>query len=109
MAGTKRLPSRVASVSRSCSASSRNLRNMIHVSMGSLSSSPLRPLSLRMMSRADLITEASCWAVDAGTLLIALRAMRSPLRYVEQFLEFGNGGLQALRAVKPRGDLDYVA
>ena len=43
--------------------SSRNLRNMIQVSMGRRSRSPLSPLSLRMISRADLMMLPSCWAV----------------------------------------------
>ena len=39
---------------------------MIQVSIGSRSRSPFRPLSLRMMSRADLMRLPSCWAVVRG-------------------------------------------
>jgi hypothetical protein len=46
--------------------SSRNLRNMIQVSRGRRSRSPLRPLSLRMICRADLMREPSRWAVVIG-------------------------------------------
>src|SRR5438445_3120789 len=67
MAGRKRLPESLASSARTLSISSRNLRNMIQVSIGRRSRSPLRPLSLRMMSRQDLTIEASCWAVDCWT------------------------------------------
>jgi len=38
--------------------------NIIQVSMGRRSRSPLSPLSLRMMSRQDLTRLASCCAVD---------------------------------------------
>ena len=54
MAGRNFLPRSLASSSRICSMSSRNLRNMIQVSIGRRSRSPLRPLSFRMMSRQDL-------------------------------------------------------
>src|SRR6266566_4547411 len=67
MAGRKRLPESLASSARTLSISSRNLRNMIQVSIGRRSRSPLRPLSLRMMSRQDLTMEASCCAVDCWT------------------------------------------
>src|SRR5438876_243392 len=79
MAGRKRSPARVASSSRSCSVSSRNFRNMIQVSIGSRSRSPLRPLSLRMMSRADLTMLASRWDVVTcgdGRLLLRPRLTR---------------------------------
>src|ERR1043166_2775399 len=59
--------------------SSRNLRNMTHVSMGNLSRSPLSPLSFRMMSRADLIREPNCWLLTigrSGTIFSDLRIMR---------------------------------
>src|SRR6266481_5025340 len=56
-----------ASSSRCTSRSSRNLRNMIHVRSGNRSRSPFRPLSLRMMSRADLSRLPSdCGVVGAG-------------------------------------------
>ena len=59
-------PRSTASVSRCCSISSRNLRNMTQVRMGRRSRSPERPLSLRMIWRADLMMPASCWAVVGG-------------------------------------------
>ena len=64
--GPKRFPASAASCSRCNSRSSRNLRNMIQVSIGSRSRSPFRPLSLRMMSRADLIRLPRDWAVVSG-------------------------------------------
>jgi hypothetical protein len=60
MKGLWTLPAIAALSSSIRSRSSRNLRNMIHVSIGSRSRSPLRPLSLRMVSRADLTMEPSC-------------------------------------------------
>ena len=66
MAGLKRFPSSFASVSRTCSMSSRNFRNMTHVSIGRRSRSPFRPLSLRMMSRQDLTRLPKAWAVVRG-------------------------------------------
>ena len=60
MAGRNFLPRELGLlVSARVSRSSRNFRNMIQVSIGSRSRSPLSPLSLRMMSRADL---SSCRA-----------------------------------------------
>src|SRR3990172_3794598 len=104
MAGTNRSARSVASVSRTCSMSSRNLRNMIQVSIGSLSRSPLRPLSFRMMSLADLITEASCWAVEVA-LLTVLWAMLSPLGGVEERLKLGDSIRQRLRSAELVCDL----
>ena len=54
MAGRKRLAGERGFLLALDSRSSRNLRNMIQVSIGSRSRSPFSPLSLRMMSRADL-------------------------------------------------------
>jgi len=48
------------------SMSSRNFRNMIQVSIGSLSRSPFSPLSLRMIWRADLMMRSSRWATVSG-------------------------------------------
>ena len=62
--GSERLSCKLGLCPRACcSMSSRNFRNMIQVSIGRRSRSPLRPLSLRMMSRQDLIRLPSCWAV----------------------------------------------
>lgn len=60
----RRILARDASI---CSMSSRNLRNMTHVSSGSRSRSPDRPLSLRMIWRQDLITVPSRSAVVFGS------------------------------------------
>src|SRR5438552_2640071 len=46
---------------------------MIHVSIGNLSRSPLSPLSLRMMSRADLIRLPRDWAVVGALLILDMR------------------------------------
>src|SRR5690348_15662662 len=66
MAGLNFSPASLASSSRCCSRSSRNLRNMIQVSSGRRSRSPFNPLSLRMMSRALLRRLPSICAVVIG-------------------------------------------
>ena len=66
IAGRNRLPASFASSARCCSRSSRNLRNMIQVSSGRRSRSPFSPLSLRIMSRADLMLEPRLCAVVSG-------------------------------------------
>ncbi len=66
MAGRYFLRPNLARLSSICSISSRNFRNMIHVSIGSRSRSPESPLSFRMMSRADFIREPSCCVVVCG-------------------------------------------
>ena len=58
-----------------CSMSSRNLRNMIQVSIGRRSRSPLSPLSLRMMSRQDLTMDESRCAVVRGCAFFCVRAI----------------------------------
>jgi len=63
MAGRNLSPFRIASCSRIFSMSSMNLRNITQTSMGKRSRSPERPLSLRMMSRQDLMMLPSCCAV----------------------------------------------
>src|SRR5438445_13855620 len=65
-AARKRLPLILASSSRICSMSSRNLRNITQVSIGRRSRSPLSPLSFRMMSRQALTMEERRWAVVKG-------------------------------------------
>src|SRR4051812_22063928 len=52
--------------------SSMNFKNMIQVSMGRRSRSPLSPLSFRMMSRADLIKLLSRCGVDGAAALSRL-------------------------------------
>src|SRR5437016_11367913 len=85
MAGRNFLPASLASSWRCCSRSSRNLRNMIHVSSGSRSRSPFKPLSLRMMSRADLSREPrDCAVVGTGA------AGSLALGGIESSLEFGH-------------------
>src|SRR5438132_1509484 len=69
MAGLNFFVASLASPSRWSSKSSRNFKNMIQVSIGNRSRSPFSPLSLRMMSRADLMSEASDWTVVAFRLL----------------------------------------
>jgi hypothetical protein len=59
-----------ASCSAICSMSSRNLRNIIQVSIGNRSRSPLSPLSLRMMSRHDLTIDERRWAVVEGLCIL---------------------------------------
>ena len=46
---------------------------MTQVSIGNRSRSPLRPLSFRMMSRADLMRLPSCWAVVLGGSVFVAR------------------------------------
>src|SRR5437867_3829296 len=82
MAGLNFFAASFASPSRWNSKSSRNFKNMFQVSIGNRSRSPLRPLSLLMMSLADLISAPRDWAVvgDAGGGL-GFCAMRiSPVR-----------------------------
>ena len=67
IAGLKGMPLSSARVLRAPSKSSRNFKNMIQVSMGRRSRSPLSPLSFRMMSRADLMMLPSCCAVVCGS------------------------------------------
>ena len=69
-AGRKRLPPIFASCFAICSMSSRNFRNMIQVSIGNRSRSPLSPLSLRMMSRQDFTMDESRWAVVRGWVFL---------------------------------------
>ncbi len=53
---------------------------MIQVSIGSRSRSPLSPLSLRMMSRADLTMADSRWAVVRGCAFFCVRAILLDLK-----------------------------
>ena len=77
IAGLNFLLASAASSSRCNSRSSRNFRNIIHVSNGKRSRSPFSPLSLRMMSRADLRRLPSICDVVIG----AARLRRSCLIY----------------------------
>src|SRR5438128_2567606 len=85
MARRNVLPARDASCSRCSSKSSKNLRNMIHVSSGNRSRSPFSPLSLRMMSRADLRRLPRDWAVVGAGVAEVFFALGG----IEVLLEFG--------------------
>src|ERR1700737_4678075 len=102
MAWRNFLPARVASSFRVSSMSSRNLRNMIQVSIGKRSRSPLNPLSFRMMSRLDFTMLPSCWAVDFGTSIFVLRGVISleNLGSVEKRLHLAHGRTHFLRATE---------
>ena len=59
---------------------------MIHVSSGKRSRSPFKPLSLRMMSRADLSRLPSDWAVVGATFVLTFvlgGIERPPLRWAQ--------------------------
>src|SRR5947209_19640607 len=96
--------------SRMASWSSRNLRNRSQVSMGRRSRSPLRPLSFRMMSRADLTRLPRRWAVVWGWPLPFFFAMSflSSGRRVEQGLELVDRLPELFRAAEQAGDLHHV-
>ncbi len=68
-------PSRGPSCAGICFMSSIYFRNMIHVSIGRRSRSPLSPLSFRIMSRADLMRLPSCCAVVSGWESFLARAI----------------------------------
>src|SRR5262245_5313267 len=98
MAGLKVFPASRASSSRWDSRSSRNFRNMIQVSSGSRSRSPLSPLSLRMMSRADLMRALrDCAVVTAAAI------RRSALRGIEVPLELVHGRSKRIGAPEKLG------
>src|SRR5437867_12741623 len=104
MAGRNFLPASFASSCRCNSRSSRNLRNMIHVSSGSRSRSPFKTLSLRMRSRADLISEPrDCAVVGAGG------AESFALGGIELSLEFGHGRAQPLGTAEQPDDVRHGA
>src|SRR5437667_661735 len=104
MAGRNFLPASLASSSRCCSRSSRNFRNMIHVSSGRRSRSPFRPLSLRMMSRADLSREPrDCAVVGPGA------AGSFALGGIELSLEFGHSRSELIGAAEKLDDVRHSA
>src|SRR6266851_4846932 len=103
-AGRNFFPASAAPCWRCASRSSRNFRNMIHVSSGNRSRSPFRPLSLRMMSRADLSSEPRAWAVVAGAARGAFA-----LGGIELGLELGHGSAQLLRVTEQLDDLGHGA
>src|ERR1700691_4441998 len=92
------LPASLASSSRCCSRSSRNLRNMIHVSNGRRSRSPFSPLSFRMMSRADLRRLPSICDVVVGAALFA--PFFFDLGGIEESLKFVYGQPKLFRAAE---------
>ena len=105
MAGRNFLPASAASSSRCSSRSSRNFRNMIQVSIGSRSRSPFRPLSLRMMSRADLSRLPRGWAVVCGCVVVAscgCEPFATFLCGIEEGLQFVDGGAKLIGAAEER-------
>src|SRR5438132_2255332 len=104
MTGRNGLRASFALVSASASWSSRNLRNMIQVRSGSRSRSPLSPLSLRMMSRADLSRLPSACAVVGGGASF-LRAV--DLRGIQMTLKFGYGQPELLGAAEEADDVAH--
>src|SRR4051812_16204814 len=104
MAGRNLFFANAASSSRCCSRSSRNFRNMIHVRSGRRSRSPLRPLSLRMMSRAALIRLPSACAVVFGVSapLVFLRA-------IEHSLQVGYGLPELFGTAEQPDDFAWLA
>src|SRR3989475_8303658 len=100
MARRNFFPASLASCSRCCSRSSRNFRNMIQVRSGSRSRSPFKPLSLRMMSRADLSSEPRAWAV-VGAGEVGSFALRG----IELGLQLGHGGAELLGAAEQLDDV----
>ena len=69
-------------LARSAPWSSRNFRNMIQVSIGRRSRSPLSPLSLRMMSRADLMSAAELLG-GGGAAVVRMRLRRLGVAMIE--------------------------
>src|SRR6266516_1343905 len=104
MAGRNFFPASLASCSRCCSRSSRNFRNMIQVRSGSRSRSPFKPLSLRMMSRADLSSEPRVWAV-VGAGAVGPVALRG----IELRLKLGHGSAELLGAAEELDDVSHGA
>src|SRR5437773_2540291 len=98
------LPAKVASCSRCCSRSSRNFKNMIQVSIGNRSRSPLSPLSLRMMSRADLIRLPSDCVVVGGA-----DGFAGDLRGIERPLELSYGVTKVLGPTEQADDVCDLA
>src|SRR2546428_12393331 len=102
MAGRNFFPASLASCSRCCSRSSRNFSNMIQVRSGSRSRSPFRPLSLRMMSRADLRSEPRAWAVVGAGAVDPFA-----LRGIELGLELGHGRAEILGTAEQLDDVRH--
>src|SRR6266446_7402103 len=106
MAARNLRPASAASSSRSISRSSRNFRNMIQVSNGSRSRSPLRPLSLRMMSRADFTRlPSACTVVGCGTSF----RTAADLGGIEMSLQFVYGEAQLIDAAEKPDDVADLA
>ena len=96
---------------------------MIQVSMGRRSRSPFSPLSLRMMSRADLMMLPSCWAVvgrfGLRSVLLAGRPCASdarvlePMRYLcgvqQASASWSTASRSCCGAAEQPGDLDHIA
>src|SRR6266481_1535960 len=91
--------------------SSRNFRNMIQVSIGRRSMSPLRPLSLRMMSRHALMMLPSWCAVDFGASVLraaAVIAMVPSSCRVQKLLKFPDRVPQLIRSTKEISDFNDI-
>src|SRR6185437_3955022 len=106
MAALNFLPDSAASSSRCCSRSSRNLRNMTHVSSGRRSRSPFSPLSLRMMSRADLRRLPSIWEVVIGAASAPFLFL---VRAIEQSLQVVYGPAKRIGAAEQLDDFGGLA
>src|SRR5262245_53133109 len=95
MAGLNFLPASWASASRCVSRSSRNFRNMTHVSIGRRSKSPFRPLSFRIISLADLSNAPSdcavVWIREAFTVYASLAFSLQPLAAFSLFFDAARG------------------
>lgn len=79
---------------------------MIHVRSGRRSRSPLRPLSLRMRSRADFSRLPSIWAVVMGAA--SARFFRL-VRAIEQSLQVVYGLPQLVGSTEQFDDLRRLA
>ena len=78
---------------------------MIQVSSGSRSRSPFSPLSLRMMSRADLKRLPSAWAVVGAGPLVDFVGLRG----IEFILQFGYGRPKLIGAAEEADDFGDLA
>src|SRR5262249_39768431 len=105
MAALNFLLDSAVSSSRCCSRSSRNFRNMIQVRSGRRSRSPFRPLSLRMISRADFRRLPSIWEVVIG----AASAPFFLIRAIEQSLQVVYGSTKLIGAAEQLDDFGGLA
>src|ERR1035441_5337919 len=92
-----------------CSMSSRNFRNMIQVSIGKRPRSLDKPLSFRMMSRADLIRLPSCCAVVSAACDFDFANFCLLLCRIKQRLQIIHRLAKALGTAEQVRDLHHVA